>query len=33
MINQSLRNLPLLFQLCPELQRLRDRIAAHLSEH
>ena len=33
MIKRSLRNLPLLFQLCPELQRLRDRIAAHLSEH
>ena len=31
MINQSLRNLQLMFQLCPELQRLRDRIAA-LSE-
>ena len=31
MINQSLRNLPLLFRLCPELRRLRDRIAAHLS--
>ena len=32
MITQSLRNLPLLFRLCPELKRLRDRIAAHLSE-
>lgn len=31
MIKQSLRNLPLLLQLCPELKRLRDRIAAHLS--
>ena len=33
MIKQSLRNLPLLLRLCPELKRLRDRIAAHLSEH
>ena len=32
MINQSLRNLPLLYRLCPELQRLRDRIAAHLQD-
>ena len=32
MIARSLRNLPLLFRLCPELQDLRDRIAAHLSE-
>ena len=30
MITRSLSNLPLLFQLCPELQTLRDRIAAHL---
>ena len=30
MINRSLENLPLLFRLCPELQTLRDRIAAHL---
>ena len=30
MIDRSLENLPLLFQLCPELQILRDRIAAHL---
>lgn len=30
MISESLRNRPLLFQLCPELQRLRDRLAAHL---
>ena len=30
MIDRSLNNLPLLFQLCPELQTLRDRIAAHL---
>jgi hypothetical protein len=27
MIGQSLKNLPLLFQLCPELNRLRERIA------
>ena len=33
MMNQSLRNLPLLFQLCPELRCLRDRIAAHLAAH
>ena len=32
MIERSLRNLPLLFRLCPELQDLRDRIAAHLGE-
>ena len=32
MITRSLRNLPLLFRLCPELKRLRDRIAAHLGE-
>ena len=32
MINESLQNLPLLFQLCPELRRLRDRVAAHLQE-
>ena len=30
MISASLDNLPLLFRLCPELQSLRDRIAAHL---
>ena len=30
LIEASLQNLPLLFGLCPELQRLRDRIAAHL---
>ena len=30
MIDRSLENLPLLFRLCPELQTLRDRIAAHL---
>ena len=30
MIAESLRNLPLLFQLCPELKRLRDRIAARI---
>ena len=33
MMNRSLRNLPLLFQLCPELRCLRDRIAAHLAAH
>jgi hypothetical protein len=27
MIEESLKNLPLLFQLCPELKNLRDRIA------
>jgi hypothetical protein len=27
MIAASLKNLPLLFQLCPELKILRDRIA------
>lgn len=27
MISQSLKNLPLLFQMCPELKLLRDRIA------
>ena len=32
MIEASLQNLPLLFRLCPELQRLRDRIAAHLQD-
>ena len=32
MIARSLRNLPLLYQLCPELGRLRDRIAHHLQE-
>lgn len=31
MIAESLRNLPLLFQLCPELKTLRDRIAALIS--
>ena len=30
MIERSLANLPLLLRLCPELQSLRDRIAAHL---
>jgi hypothetical protein len=30
MIEGALRNLPLLLRLCPELQALRDRIAAHL---
>lgn len=32
MITRSLRNVPLLFRLCPELKRLRDRIAEHLGE-
>ena len=32
MINESLKNLPRLFQLCPELRCLRDRIAKHLQE-
>lgn len=30
MMKASLRNLPLLYRLCPELERLRDRIAAHV---
>ena len=30
MIKASLRNVRLLFQLCPELEQLRDRIAAHV---
>lgn len=30
MTTRSLQNLPRLFQLCPETQRLCDRIAAHL---
>ena len=32
MIARSLRNLPLLYQLCPELRCLRVRIARHLQE-
>ena len=32
MIDESLKNLPLLFDLCPELRCLRDRIAKHLPE-
>ena len=32
MINRSLKNLPLLYRLCPELRHLRDRIAAHIEE-
>ena len=32
MIEASLRNLPLLLRLCPELQVLRDRIAGHLRD-
>lgn len=31
MIAESLKNLPLLFQLCPELKNLRDRIAATIT--
>lgn len=31
LIQKSLRNLPLLFQMCPELVVLRDRIARHVS--
>ena len=30
MIEASLRKLPRLFKLCPELKQLRDRIAAHV---
>ena len=30
MMAESLRNLPRLYSLCPELNRLRDRVAAHL---
>ena len=30
MVVRSLQNLPLLYQLCPETRRLRDRIAAHI---
>ena len=30
MIGESLKNLPFLFRLCPELKQLRDRIATHL---
>ena len=33
MITQSLRNISLLFRLCPEMDRLRDRIVAHLRAH
>ena len=32
MIRESLTNLRLLYQLCPELECLRDRIAEHLSK-
>ena len=32
MIDKSLQNLPLLFQLCPEIEHLRDRIAAFLQD-
>ncbi len=30
MVSESLRNLPLLYSLCPELKRLRDRVDTHL---
>ncbi len=30
MIERSLQNLQRLFHLCPETQRLRDRIAEHI---
>ena len=33
MIDGALRNLPLLFQLCPELKLLRDRIEQLIDEH
>lgn len=33
MIRQSLKNLPLLFQLCPELNQLRIRIATQLRKN
>lgn len=33
MVEATLQNLPLLFQLCPELQDLRDRIAERLQEY
>ena len=32
MIEESLRNLPHLLRICPELQELRDRIAGHLQD-
>ena len=31
MINEAVSNLGLLFQLCPELKELRDRVAEHLA--
>ena len=31
LLKESLRNLPLLFRLCPELKHLRDRVAKHIS--
>lgn len=33
MIRRSLKKLPLLFKLCPELKCLRNRIAAHLQRN
>ena len=32
MIGRSLQNLQMLFRLCPETERLRDRIAAYLHD-
>lgn len=32
MIGESLRNLPLLYRLCPELKELRDRVATFLMD-
>ena len=32
LVRESLKNLPQLFRLCPELKVLRDRIARHISQ-
>ena len=32
MIEASLQNLPLLFRLCPEIERLRERVAEHVQD-
>lgn len=32
MIDEAIRDLPRLYRLCPELKRLRDRIAEHFDE-
>ena len=32
LVQESLKNLPQLFRLCPELKVLRDRIAKHISQ-